>query len=64
LAHSTLQSGLWVDSQQRYDHLVTSPRLTLTRLFGRAGWRTVADVPANNRAWKQGAFYHFDHVYD
>ena len=33
LAHSTLQSGLWVDSQQRYDHLVTSPRLTLTSLF-------------------------------
>jgi hypothetical protein len=64
LAHSTLQSGLWVDSQQRYDHLVTSPRLTLTRLFGRAGWRTVADVPANNRDWPQGAFYHFDHVYD
>jgi hypothetical protein len=64
LAHSTLQSGLWVDSQQRYDHLVTSSRLTLTRLFGRAGWRTVADVPANNRDWPQGAFYHFDHVYD
>jgi hypothetical protein len=64
LAHSTLQSGLWVDSQQRYDLLVTSPRLTLSRLFGRAGWRTVADVPANNRDWPQGAFYDFDHVYD
>ena len=54
LAHSTLQSGLWVDSQQRYDHLVTSSRLTLTSLFERAGWRTVADVPANNRDWPQG----------
>lgn len=64
LAHATLQSGLWVDSQQRYDVLVTSPRLTLTRLFGRAGWRTVATVPANNRDWPQGAFYGFDHVYD
>lgn len=64
LAHSTLQSGLWVDSQQRYDHLVTSSRMTLSRLFGRAGWRTVAFIPANNRDWPQGAFYHFDHVYD
>lgn len=64
LAHSTLQSGLWVDSQQRYDHLVTSSRLTLTSLFERAGWRTVADVPANNRDWPQGSFYGFDHVYD
>ena len=44
--------------------LVTSPRLTLSRLFGRAGWRTVADVPANNRDWPQGEFYDFDHVYD
>ncbi|MFC5177519.1 sulfatase-like hydrolase/transferase [Nocardioides taihuensis] len=64
LAHSTLQSGLWVDSEQRYDHLVTSPRLTLSRLFARAGWRTVADVPANTRDWPQGEFYGYDHVYD
>ena len=64
LAHSTFQSGLWVDSQQRYNQLVTSPRLTLSALFGRAGWRTVADIPANTRDWPQGAFYDFDHVYD
>jgi hypothetical protein len=64
LAHATLQSGLWVDSQQRYDTLVTSPRLTLSRLFSRAGWRTVADIPANDRDWPQGAFYGYDHVYD
>ncbi|WP_432478654.1 CDP-alcohol phosphatidyltransferase family protein [Nocardioides sp. GXQ0305] len=64
LAHATLQSGLWIDSQPRYDVLVTSPRLTLTSLFGRAGWRTVAAVPANNRDWPQGEFYGFDQVYD
>ncbi len=64
LAHATLQSGLWIDSQPRYDVLVTSPRLTLTRLFGDAGWRTVAAVPANDRDWPQGEFYEFDHVYD
>jgi hypothetical protein len=64
LAHATLQSGLWIDSQQRYDALVTSSRLTLSRLFARAGWRTVADVPANDRDWPQGAFYAYDHIYD
>ncbi|MGH3383561.1 MAG: sulfatase-like hydrolase/transferase [Nocardioidaceae bacterium] len=64
LAHATLQSGLWVDSQQRYDKLVTTSRLTLSQLFGRAGWRTVADVPANTRDWPQGAFYRYDHIYD
>ena len=64
LAHSTFQSGLWVDSQQRYDVLVTSPRLTLSEVFGDAGWRTVVDVPANTKDWPQGAFYDYDQVYD
>jgi hypothetical protein len=64
LAHSTLQSGLWVDSQQRYDALVTSPRFTLSQAFGRAGWRTVSDVPADTHDWPQGAFYHYDQLYD
>ncbi len=64
LAHSTLQSGLWVDSQQRYDQLVGSDRFTLSDAFGRAGWRTVVDVPSNTADWPQGStFYHFDHQY-
>jgi phosphatidylglycerophosphate synthase len=65
LAHSTVQSGLWVDSQRRYDQLVKSDRLTLTRAFRRAGWRTVGDVPANNRTWPEGrSFYGYDTLYD
>jgi hypothetical protein len=65
LAHSTLQSGVWVDSQERYDTLVGSGRLTLSEAFQRAGWRTVGDVPANRRDWPQGAsLYHFDQLYD
>jgi phosphatidylglycerophosphate synthase len=65
LGHSTLQSGLWVNSQRRYDQLVKTNRLTLSLAFKRAGWRTVADVPSNDRAWKDGsAFYHYDKVYD
>ena len=64
LAHSTLQSGLWVDSQQRYDVLMTSQRLTLSTLFERAGWRTVSDSPANTHDWPQGEFYGYDQLYD
>ena len=64
LAHSTLQSGLWADSQRRYDILVESRRLTLARAFGAAGWRTVSDVPANTYDWPQGRFYGFDRFYD
>ena len=40
LAHATLLSGLWIDSQQRYRNLVASDRLTLTGAFRGAGWRT------------------------
>lgn len=65
LAHSTLESGLWVDSQQRYDQLMSSGRPTLISTFGAAGWRTVLDVPANQRDWPEATtFYHADQVYD
>ena len=64
-AHATLQSGTWVDTQGRYDELVESNRLTLASAFGRAGWRTVADNPSNERDWPEGAsFYHYDRIYD
>lgn len=65
LAHSTLQSGLWVDTQQRYDHALATDRLTLSGAFQRAGWRTVSDVPSDGEDWPEGeAFYGFDKVYD
>jgi hypothetical protein len=65
LAHSTLQSGLWIDNQQRYNHLVTTNRLTLSDAFKRAGWRTVGDVPSNRGNWPEGtSFYHYDKIYD
>jgi phosphatidylglycerophosphate synthase len=65
LAHSTLQSGVWVNTQRRYDQLVKSDRFTLSRAFKRAGWRTVDEVPSDNRAWPPGSsFYHYDKVYD
>ena len=65
LAHSTLQSGTWVNSQGRYDQLVASDRLTLSQAFRRAGWRVIDDVPSNDRYWAQGSsFYHYDKVYD
>jgi hypothetical protein len=65
LAHSTLQSGLWVDNQLRYDDLVASDRSTLSDAFKRAGWRTVSDVPSDTQDWPQAtSFYHYDKTYD
>lgn len=65
LAHSTLQSGLWVDNQRRYDQIVASSRFNLTTAFHQAGWRTVSDGPSDEYSWPPGAsFYHYDQVYD
>jgi phosphatidylglycerophosphate synthase len=65
LAHSTLQSGLWVNNQQRYNQLVRSDRLTLTNAFSKAGWRTVSDIPSDELPWPDGpGFYHYDQLYD
>jgi phosphatidylglycerophosphate synthase len=65
LAHSTLQSGLWVDTVKRYAQLTGSRRFTLTDAFGKAGWRTVSDVPSNDYYWPSGtSFYHYDKLYD
>lgn len=64
LAHSTFLSGLWIDNQQRYRSLVNSDRLTLTRAFKRAGFRTVGVEPGVTYAWPEGQFYGYDQVYD
>ncbi|ODN70982.1 sulfatase-like hydrolase/transferase [Methylobrevis pamukkalensis] len=64
LAHGTLLSGLRVDNQRRYEHLVASDRQTLNRDFRRAGWRTVAAMPAISMAWPEGAFFGYDRIYD
>jgi phosphatidylglycerophosphate synthase len=65
LAHSTVQSGLWVDSNQRYNELLASQRFTLSDAFDKAGWRTVADDPSDNATWAPGTyFYHYAQTYD
>ncbi|HEX8305040.1 MAG TPA: hypothetical protein VF612_09190 [Jatrophihabitans sp.] len=65
LAHATLQSGMWVDNQLRYDRLVASDRVTLSQAFQRAGWRTVSDAPSNEQDWPEAtSFYHYDKTYD
>jgi phosphoglycerol transferase MdoB-like AlkP superfamily enzyme len=65
LGHSTLQAGVWANSQRRYNQLVGSDRFTLTDAFNRAGWRTINFAPADDRDWPEGSsFYHYDKLYD
>lgn len=64
LNHATLLSGLWVDNQRRYHTLVETDRFTLNRAFQRAGWRTVAVMPAIWEDWPESEFFGYDEVYD
>jgi hypothetical protein len=64
LAHSTFQSGLEIDNQQRYRSLVGTDRQTLTGSFRKAGWTTVGVEPDNTYAWPEGDFYGYQRVWD
>lgn len=64
LAHASVLSGAWIDSETRYKSLMLSERVTLNRLFQQAGWRTVAAMPAISLAWPEGAYYGYDHIYN
>jgi hypothetical protein len=60
-----LQSGVWIDTEQRYSQLLGSKRLSLTGAFEKAGWRTALGAPANTLDWPEGAaYYGFDKLYD
>ncbi|MFC5141920.1 CDP-alcohol phosphatidyltransferase family protein [Actinomycetospora rhizophila] len=63
LAHATLLSGLWIDGEQRHTDLVSSSRLTLTRAFEQAGWRTVTVQPGTTGPWPEAAFFGLDRAY-
>ncbi|MEO6512122.1 MAG: CDP-alcohol phosphatidyltransferase family protein, partial [Nocardioides sp.] len=64
-AHSTLQSGTWIDNQSTYDLLLHHDRLTLSSAFLKAGWRSVGMIPADTEAWPEGVdFYDWQHLYD
>ncbi|HWK52995.1 MAG TPA: sulfatase [Hyphomicrobiales bacterium] len=63
LAHATTLSGLWVDSQLRYDSLMQSDWPTLNRLFNNAGWRTVGVMPAITMPWPESRYFGYDQVY-
>jgi hypothetical protein len=64
LAHGSFQSGLWIDSPQRYRQLIGSNRLTITKAFHEAGWQTYGLESGNTTAWPEGKFYGYDSVYD
>ncbi len=63
LAHSTLESGLWLPHQSYYNALMAIDRLTLTKAFAKRGHRTVAMKPAIVMPWPEGPHFGFDQIY-
>ena len=65
LAHSTLQTGLWVNEAPTYSAVIRTKRFTLSDAFADAGWNTVSDVPSDTQPWSFGtSFYHYDTLLD
>jgi hypothetical protein len=64
LAHGSVASGLWLDTQTRYRALLSSPRQTLFHYAAKAGRRNVAIMPAHVFPWPEGAFFGFDAIYN
>lgn len=63
LAHASVLSGLWVDSQLDYDILLNSGHATLIDDFRASGHDTVAVMPAITRAWPEGRRLGYDRIH-
>lgn len=62
-AHGTVVSGLWLNTQLRYDLLMASERETMVDDFRRAGYSTAAVMPAITTQWPEGERLGYDQVY-
>jgi phosphatidylglycerophosphate synthase len=64
LAHISFLSGFEVRDEDADALLMAQQRDTLVTTFARRGYRTVAVMPGLQQSWPEGAFYHFDDIYD
>lgn len=62
LAHASVLSGLWIDSQGSYRAMLASSRKSLMQLASEAGWASVAIMPAITMAWPEGAYFGYDRI--
>ncbi|UEM19727.1 sulfatase-like hydrolase/transferase [Skermanella mucosa] len=63
LAHGTFLSGARLGDQGLYNLMLESGRQSLAHYFRRAGYETMAVMPALSRAWPEGAFWGFDRIW-
>lgn len=63
LAHGTLASGVKLNSQMRYDLLVTSEVKTLAHYFNEASYRTIHVMPGTTWPWPENVFFGYQKKY-
>ncbi|MEX0605502.1 MAG: hypothetical protein WD623_08345 [Marinobacter sp.] len=64
LAHATLLSGLWIDSQLHYETLLASDHPTLIDDFIATGHDAVAVMPGITMAWPEGRQFGYTRIHD
>lgn len=64
LAHGTFLSGARLGDQGLYNLMLESGRQSLAHYFRRAGYETMAVMPALSRAWPEGGFWGFDRIWN
>jgi len=64
LAHGTVLSGHWMNNQIRYDLFLNAERPSLIEDFDRAGYQTVALMPAITDPWPAGGQWGYDRIDD
>lgn len=60
LAHASFLTGLWIDSNLRYELLLQTRQDTLVDDFSAAGHHTAVLMPAITMPWPEGRWYGFD----
>jgi hypothetical protein len=63
LAFATLESGVWVPNQIRYNFLLESRVRPLAEYFNQAGYRTVSVMPGTTLPWPEGDFFAYTRQY-
>jgi hypothetical protein len=61
--HGSMLSGLWLDTQVRYDLMLGAGQETLIDDFEHAGYRTAALMPAITLAWPEGVRFGYEEIY-
>jgi hypothetical protein len=62
LAHSSLQSGIWIDNNVHWERLLQSEVTPLPAYFNEAGYATVSVMPAMDigvEEWPEGDYFEF-----